>query len=124
MTAVVVAVDIAAAVLQIRSDSRSDSARSEVTAGLNYQDDMSSIMQDTLSAETGARGYLRTGESSYLGPAKAAVAAAPAALRQIKAGSRGDPVLKRDYPKLLTLLGARLRDLVTSVDLYQHGHPA
>jgi signal transduction histidine kinase/HPt (histidine-containing phosphotransfer) domain-containing protein/ActR/RegA family two-component response regulator len=124
MTAVVVAVDIGAAVLQIRSDSRSDSARSEVTAGLNYQDDMSSIMQDTLSAETGARGYLLTGESSYLGPAKAAVAAAPAALRQIKAGSRGDPVLKRDYPKLLTLLGARLRDLVTSVDLYQHGHRA
>jgi signal transduction histidine kinase/HPt (histidine-containing phosphotransfer) domain-containing protein/ActR/RegA family two-component response regulator len=124
MTAVVVAVDIAAAVLQIRSNSRSDSARSEVTAGLNYEEDMSSIMQDTLSAETGARGYLLTGESSYLGPAKAAVAAAPAVLRQIKAGSRGDPVLKRDFPKLLTLLEARLRDLATSVDLYQRGNMA
>jgi signal transduction histidine kinase/HPt (histidine-containing phosphotransfer) domain-containing protein/ActR/RegA family two-component response regulator len=124
MTAVVVAVDIAAAVLQVRSNSRSDSARSEVTAGLNYEDNMGSIMQDTLSAETGARGYLLTGESSYLGPAKAAVAAAPAVLKQIKAGSRGDPVLKRDYPKLLTLLEARLRDLVTSVDLYQRGDMA
>jgi signal transduction histidine kinase/CheY-like chemotaxis protein/HPt (histidine-containing phosphotransfer) domain-containing protein len=124
MTAVVVAVDIAAAVLQVRSNSRSDSARSEVTAGLDYEDNTSSIMQDTLSAETGARGYLLTGESSYLGPAKAAVAAAPAVLRQIKAGSRGDPLLKRDFPKLLTLLEARLRDLVTGVDLYKGGHRA
>jgi signal transduction histidine kinase/ActR/RegA family two-component response regulator/HPt (histidine-containing phosphotransfer) domain-containing protein len=124
VTAVVVAVDLAAAVLQIRSNSRSDSARAEVTAGLSYENSMSAIMQDTLSAETGARGYLLTGESSYLAPAKAAVDAAPAVLRQIKAGSRGDPVLRRDYPKLLALLEARLKDLVTSVDLYKRGDTA
>jgi signal transduction histidine kinase/HPt (histidine-containing phosphotransfer) domain-containing protein/ActR/RegA family two-component response regulator len=124
VTAVVVAVDLAAAVLQIRSNTRSDSARAEVTAGLSYEDSMSAIMQDTLSAETGARGYLLTGESSYLAPAKAAVDAAPAVLRQIKAGSRGDPVLRRDFPKLLALLEARLKDLVTSVDLYKRGDTA
>jgi signal transduction histidine kinase/ActR/RegA family two-component response regulator/HPt (histidine-containing phosphotransfer) domain-containing protein len=121
VTAAVVMVDIAAVVLQIVSSNRSDSARSEVTAGLSYEGNMSSIMQDTLSAETGARGYLLTGDSSYLGPAKAAVAAAPGVLRQIKSGSRSDPVLRRDYPRLLTLLEARLKDLVSSVDLYQRG---
>jgi signal transduction histidine kinase/ActR/RegA family two-component response regulator/HPt (histidine-containing phosphotransfer) domain-containing protein len=121
VTAVVVMVDIAAVVLQIVSSNRSDSARSEVTAGLSYEGSMSSIMQDTLSAETGARGYLLTGDSSYLAPAKAAVAAAPAVLRQIKRGSRSDPILRRDYPRLLTLLEARLKDLVSSVDLYQRG---
>ncbi|HEX3617290.1 MAG TPA: ATP-binding protein, partial [Solirubrobacteraceae bacterium] len=124
VTALVVAVDLAAAVLQIRSNSRSDSARAEVTAGLKYQDDMGTILQDTLAAETGARGYLLTGESSYLGPAKAAVDAAPAALRQIKAGSRGDRVLQRDYTKLVALLEARLKDLVTSVDLFKRGDQA
>jgi signal transduction histidine kinase/ActR/RegA family two-component response regulator/HPt (histidine-containing phosphotransfer) domain-containing protein len=124
VTALVVAVDLAAAVLQVRSNSQSNSARAEVTAGLKYEDDMSTILQDTLSAETGARGYLLTGESSYLVPAKAAVDAAPAALRQIKAGSRGDPVLERDYPKLLALLEARLKDLVASVDLFQRGDQA
>jgi signal transduction histidine kinase/ActR/RegA family two-component response regulator/HPt (histidine-containing phosphotransfer) domain-containing protein len=124
VTALVVAVDLAAAVLQIRSNSRSDSARAEVTAGLKYEDDMGTILQDTLAAETGARGYLLTGESSYLGPAKAAVDAAPAALRQIKAGSRGDPALQRDYMKLVALLEARLKDLVTSVDLFKRGDQA
>jgi signal transduction histidine kinase/DNA-binding NarL/FixJ family response regulator len=124
VTAVVVAVDLAAAVLQMRSNSRNDSARAEVTTGLSYQDNMSAIMEDTLSAETGARGYLLTGDFSYLGPAKAAVDAAPAVLRRIKAGSRGDPVLKRDFPKLLALLEARLKDLVTSVDLYKRGDMA
>jgi signal transduction histidine kinase/DNA-binding NarL/FixJ family response regulator len=124
VTALVVAVDIAAAVLQIRSNSRSNSARAEVTAGLKYEDDMSSILQDTLAAETGARGYLLTGESSYLNPAKAAVDAAPAALRRIKAGSRGDPVLSHDYTRLLALLEARLKDLVTSVDLFKRGDHA
>ena len=76
VTAVVVMVDAAAAVLQINSTNRSDSARAEVSAGLAYQANMSTIMQDTLAAETGERGYLLTGQSSYLVPAKAAVTGA------------------------------------------------
>jgi signal transduction histidine kinase/HPt (histidine-containing phosphotransfer) domain-containing protein/ActR/RegA family two-component response regulator len=124
MAAVVVAVDIAAAVLQILDNGRTGRARAEVTAGLGYQTDMGSIMQYTLDAETAERGYLLTGEPSYLGPAKVAIKQAPAVLKAIKIASRGDSVLRRDYPKLLALLEARLRDLVKSVDLYRRGKVA
>ncbi len=121
LTLVVVAVDVGAAVLQINSNDRTNAARDEVTAGLGYEANMSSIMQYTLDAETGQRGYLLTGESSYLEPARAAIKRAPAVLRRIRNGSRGDPVLRRDYTKLVGLLEARLRDLVATVNLYRRG---
>src|ERR1700734_897943 len=100
LTLVVVAVDVGAAILQINSNDRTNAARDEVTAGLGYEANMSSIMQYTLDAETGQRGYLLTGESSYLEPARVAVKRAPAVLQRIRNGSRGDPVLRRDYTKL------------------------
>ncbi len=121
LTLVVVAVDVGAAVLQIISNDRTDSARADVNAGLGYEANMGLIMQYTLDAETGQRGYLLTGEPSYLDPARVAVRRAPAVLQQIRAGSRGDPVLRRDYPRLLALLEARLRDLVATVNLYRRG---
>ena len=109
-----VAVDVGAAVLQINSNDRTNAARDEVTAGLGYEANMSSIMQYTLDAETGQRGYLLTGESSYLEPARVAIKRAPAVLQRIRNGSRGDPVLRRDYTKLVGLLEARLKDLVAT----------
>jgi signal transduction histidine kinase/ActR/RegA family two-component response regulator/HPt (histidine-containing phosphotransfer) domain-containing protein len=124
LTVVVVLVDIAAAGMQIVSNNRSDKARSEVTAGLNYEANMSSIMQDTLDAETSERGYLLTGDASYLTPARQAVKQAPITLQKLKSEGRGDPALTRDYPKLVALLAARLRDLEKSVDLYQKGDVA
>ncbi len=117
-------VDIAAAVLQIISNNRSNTARAEVTAGLGYEANMSSIMQDTLDAETGERGYLLTGQSSYLTPATRAVKQAPGTLREIRTESRRDPELRAEFPRLLALLRSRLRDLVRSVDLYKAGNHA
>ena len=124
ITVVVVMVDIAAVVLQIVGNDRTSTARAEISAGLSYEADMSSIMQDTLDAETAERGYLLTGEPSYLDPARAAIKRAPVLLKAIRRASRRDPVLHRDFPRLLSLLEARLRDLVKSVDLYRAGHLA
>ena len=124
VTAAVVMVDIAAVVLQVISSDRTNTARAEVTAGLRYEAYMSSIMQDTLDAETAQRGYLLTGEASYLNPEKVAIRRAPAVLRAIRSASQRDPVLRRDFPRLLALLEARLRDLVKSVDLYKRGDVA
>ncbi len=121
LTLVVVAVDVGAAVLQINSNDRTNAARDEVTAGLGYEANMGSIMQYTLDAETGQRGYLLTGEASYLEPARVAIKRAPAVLQRIRNGSRGDPVLRRDYTKLVGLLEARLKDLVATVNLYRRG---
>ncbi len=124
LTCLVVLVDVAAGVLTITSNRRSDSARATVTAGLAYDANMSSVLQATLDAETSQRGYLLTGDQSYLQPAKSAVKRAPALLKAIRTGSRHDPVLRRDYPKLLTLLEARLKDIVQTVDLNERGHHA
>src|SRR5579863_10725850 len=81
LTVVVVVVDVGAALLQIVSNARTNTARQSVTAGLNYEANMSLVMQFTLDAETGQRGYLLTGEPSYLDPARTAVRQAPAVLR-------------------------------------------
>jgi signal transduction histidine kinase/ActR/RegA family two-component response regulator/HPt (histidine-containing phosphotransfer) domain-containing protein len=124
LTCLVVLVDVAAGVLTIASNRRSDSARATVTAGLAYDANMSSVLQATLDAETSQRGYLLTGDQSYLEPAKSAVKRAPALLKAIRTGSTSDPVLRRDYPKLLTLLEARLKDIVQTVDLNERGHHA
>ena len=62
-----------------------------MTAGLAYDANMSSVLQATLDAETGQRGYLLTGDQSYLQPAKSAVKRAPALLKAIRTGSSSDP---------------------------------
>ncbi len=124
VTCLVVLVDIGAGVLTIVSNHSTDKARNAVTAGLSYDENMSGIMQATLDAETGQRGYLLTGDQVYLNPAKSAVKSAPALLKAIEKGDRGDPVLHRDYPKLLALLEARLKDLVRTVNLYSQGKHA
>ena len=124
LTALVVMVDIGAAVLQIVSSNRTGAARSKVTDGLAYEADMGSIVEYTLDAETAERGYLLTGEPGYLNPANVAIKQAPAVLRQVRRASQADPVLRRDFPKLLGLLEARLRDLEKSVDLYKRGQVA
>ncbi|HET9093534.1 MAG TPA: ATP-binding protein [Solirubrobacteraceae bacterium] len=120
-TVVVVAIDVAAAVLQIVSDHRTQLARDGVTTGLGYQTETAAILRYTLDGETAQRGYLLTGEASYLLPLHNAVRQAPAVLRAIRAGSAADPVLRRDYRSLVALLRARLRDIVGSIGLYRHG---
>ena len=122
LTCLVVLVDVAAGVLTIASNRRSDSARATVTSGLAYDANMSSVLQATLDAETSQRGYLLTGDQRYLQPAKSALKRAPALLKAIRTGSSHDPVLRGDYPKLLTLLEARLKDIVQTVDLNERGH--
>jgi signal transduction histidine kinase/ActR/RegA family two-component response regulator/HPt (histidine-containing phosphotransfer) domain-containing protein len=124
LTCLVVLVDVAAGVLTIASNRRSNSARKTVTAGLAYDANMSAILQATLDAETAQRGYLLTGVQSYLQPAKNAVKRAPPLLKAVSSASRHDPVLRRDYPKLLTLLEARLKDIVQTVNLDEKGHRA
>jgi signal transduction histidine kinase/CheY-like chemotaxis protein len=124
VTSIVVLVDIAAGVLTIVSNNRTGTARNAVTAGLTYDQNMNGLMQATLDAETGQRGYLLTGKQSYLDPAKAAVKNATPLLKAVRTGSTSDPVLAKDFPKLLALLEARLNDLVQTVDLYEKGKQA
>ena len=124
VTCLVVLVDIGAGVLTLTSAHKTDSARNAVTAGLNYVENSSSLMQAVLDAETGQRGYLLTGEKSYLNPALAAVKRGGPLLKEVKTGSLNDPILRADYAKLVKLIDARLDDLVITVKLYEEGKHA
>ena len=83
---------------------------------------MSSVMEYTLDAETAERGYLLTGETSYLQPAKVAVKKAPGrAARRSSGQAARIRSCAATIPSCSALLEARLRDLVKSVDLYKQG---
>lgn len=121
LTVLVVMVDLAAGVLTAVADHRSNRARSEVTAGLGYETNTNALLQAMFAADTAVRGYLLTGERSYFTPLRSEVSGAPAIYKAIRTGSRGDPVLRRDFSRLVVLLKARTNDLVRTFELAQKG---
>jgi CheY-like chemotaxis protein/HPt (histidine-containing phosphotransfer) domain-containing protein len=124
VTVLVLMVDIFAGVLLLRATSRSTMARKQVSAGQSYEANLSSIMQATLEAETAVRGYLLTGERSYITTVRAELSNAPTILAAIRRGSRGDPTLRRDEARLLVLLRARGQELARTYELFKRGRTA
>jgi signal transduction histidine kinase/DNA-binding NarL/FixJ family response regulator len=120
----VVIVDATAGVLTAVSSHKTDKARNTVTAGLDYAQNTSSLMQDVLDTETSQRGYLLTGELSYLQPATAAVKSGTRLLKVIKKASSGDPVLRRQDARLAKLINARVADLEQTILTYHKGKTA
>jgi signal transduction histidine kinase/DNA-binding NarL/FixJ family response regulator len=124
VTVLVLMVDIFAGVLLLRATSRSAMARRQVSAGLSYEANLAGLMQATLEAETAVRGYLLTGERSYITAARNELRNAPAILAAIKRGSRGDATLRHDETRLLVLLRARGQELARTYDLFRRGQVA
>ncbi len=124
VTCLVVLVDAGAAVLTIVASHKTDKSRNAVTAGLDYSQYVSGLMDDALDAETAQRGYMLTGEYSYLAPVPAAVKSGTALLKQIKLGSQKDPILRRYDADLRRLINARVADLEKTLELYHGGHRA
>jgi signal transduction histidine kinase/DNA-binding NarL/FixJ family response regulator len=124
VTCLVVIVDATAGVLSVVSNHKTNKARNTVTAGLDYAQNTGSLMQDVLDTETSQRGYLLTGELSYLTPATTAVKSGTRLLKVIKKASSADPVLRRQDAKLAKLINARVVDLEQTISLYQKGKAA
>jgi signal transduction histidine kinase/DNA-binding NarL/FixJ family response regulator len=124
VTCLVVIVDATAGVLTIVSNHKTDKARNAVTAGLDYAQNTGSLMQDVLDTETSQRGYLLTGELSYLTPATAAVKNGTRLLKEIKKASSDDPVLRKQDAKLEKLIKARVVDLEHTILDYHKGKTA
>jgi signal transduction histidine kinase/DNA-binding NarL/FixJ family response regulator len=124
VTCLVVIVDATAGVLSVVSNHKTNKARNTVTAGLDYAQNTGSLMQDVLDTETSQRGYLLTGELSYLTPATTAVKSGTRLLKVIKKASSSDPVLRRQDAKLAKLINARVVDLEQTISLYQKGKAA
>ena len=120
----VVLVDVGAGVPTIVANRHTDRARAAVTAGIAYAQNTGGLMQDVLAAESASRGYLLTGDTSYLASVPTVVKSGTKLLASIKQGSRSDPQLDRDYLRLVPLIKARAADLAATVKLFHAGKKA
>ena len=78
--------------------------------------------RDTLiNAETGQRGFLVTGEPSYLAPFDAARTGLPDRIARLRALTENDPQLHQDWLKLAGLANDKLNELQQTIDLWQAG---
>lgn len=73
-------------------------------------------------AETGQRGYLLTGDASYLDPFTRAEHDIPAQLDQVRDMAAGNPVQRDAVAKLVPIVKAKLAELRQTVDLFNTGH--
>ena len=121
---VVLLVDAGAATLTIVSARVTAHARATVTTGLAYTQDTNQLTEAILDAETGQRGYLLTGELSYLAPYRTALSSEPSLLAPLRRGARGDPVLRADTRRFAALVDAKLAELRETLQLRFDGHAA
>ncbi|MBV9280742.1 MAG: CHASE3 domain-containing protein, partial [Chloroflexi bacterium] len=75
-------------------------------------------------AETGQRGYIITGQRSYLRPYNAAIKQVGARIAAIRRETAGDPVQQRSVRRLTSLAPRKLRELRRTVQLEAQGHHA
>ena len=78
-----------------------------------------SLVQD---AETGQRGFLLTGEASYLTPYQSAVDALPAELEVLKDAMSDDPTRLAQLAELSAAVQDKLGELAETIALYQAGN--
>jgi methyl-accepting chemotaxis protein len=78
---------------------------------------ISNLFADLRDAETGQRGYVLTGEDSYLEPHQAAVADVDRTLRDLRELTADNPNQQRRLADVSSLVSAKLTELQESIDL-------
>jgi len=109
-----IAVTGAAAVLQFdRMRAAGDLSRhtSEVL------DQIDGILRDLVDAETGQRGYLLTGDRTYLGPYERGVKALPPDLDALRAMFEGTPEQRARLEELTPVIESKLTELESTIHL-------
>ena len=81
---------------------------------------VTNILIETLGAETGQRGFLLTGDASYLASFQHATATMPSLLNRLADGRATDP----HFIQLRQLITAKLAELARTVELQQAGDSA
>ncbi|MBW4050701.1 MAG: response regulator [Proteobacteria bacterium] len=71
------------------------------------------------NAERGQRGYLLTGETSYLAPYQAAVLSVPPLLNRLTGLTASDPGQQRQIAALIPPINAKLAELRQSIEVYR-----
>jgi methyl-accepting chemotaxis protein len=78
---------------------------------------LGSLLSQLKDAETGQRGYLITGEDSYLAPYQAAVGTLPAALEDVRRLTSDNADQQRRLTALGKLIDAKMAELKQTIDL-------
>ncbi|HEU0054840.1 MAG TPA: CHASE3 domain-containing protein, partial [Longimicrobium sp.] len=103
--------------LAYRGALREDRTRDEVMRSKQVVETVESALIHLLDAETGQRGYLLTGDSSYLEPFARGIAAAPADLDSVSALVRDDPAQRPHVERLVAHVRVKLAELDSTVRL-------
>ncbi|MBZ9740702.1 MULTISPECIES: CHASE3 domain-containing protein [unclassified Mesorhizobium] len=91
---------------------------------IEYQEQLSGLLSLAQDAESGQRGYLLTGEKSYLEPYRKAVEAIPGQLARIDAMTAADDQLVQQVSHIKDALSQKQAELSQTIALYDRGDAA
>ncbi len=107
---------------------RSLMASVESSAGVSHTlsvlESLESLLSNVKDAETGQRGYLLTGQTTYLAPFQTAAPRAQAGLASLKELIGADPAQQQRLALLSKLVGAKMDELNATIALKQKGDGA
>jgi len=107
-------------VLSYRSMVHSDEDRQWVTHTHQVLEQVNAVMTDLLSAETGERGFILTGETSFLDPYNDAFAHVNGDVTELRRMTSDNPVQQRTLDRVEPLISERLGMLHDRVELRKH----
>ncbi|QKD06188.1 CHASE3 domain-containing protein [Mesorhizobium loti] len=91
---------------------------------IEYQEQLSGLLSMAQDAESGQRGYLLTGEKSYLEPYQKAVEAIPGQLARIDAMTASNDQLAPQVSHIKDALAQKQAELAETIALYDKGDAA
>ncbi len=109
------------ALLSYRSLRETAELRARVTHGIDVVDALQTLLATIVDAETGQRGYLITGDDSYLAPYTEAQARLGAALAAVRGVTTGDPRYAAVVGSVSDAAAARLEILERTIELRRTG---
>ncbi len=88
-----------------------------VTHTQQVRTDIAELLLQMTNAETGQRGYIITGNDSYLEPYQSALAKIRAAVEDVRALTSDNPLQQRRLSAISPLIDAKLAELKETIDL-------
>ena len=101
---------------------RSQDALEQMSMGLSTRRDVNTLLQNMLDAETGQRGYLLTGDETYLEPYERAVASMQTNLDKLRSQFLSAPEDMQEFAFLSRQISRKLAEMDLSLRLRRQGN--
>jgi len=121
---IAVAIIVAVGAASLRSTDATVSGARWVAHTLQVRAELEAGFADLMEAETGVRGYVITGDTSYLAPYRFARATLSSRLRGLRALTADNPAQQRRLDSLDALVATRLERFQWTVETRRTGGPA